>query len=270
MATEIVSVSLRLDDRGPRDADALLLIHGHPFNRSMWRPQLDVVAAEGWRVVVPDLRGYGDSRPAPDSFAFEDFATDLLRLLDALGIERFVVGGLSMGGQIAMEVCRKAPERVRGLLLAATFPQRESEQGKLRRNAMADRLLQEGMAGYAVEVLPKMVGAKCLRERPEIGEAVLEMMRSTDPRAAAAALRARALRPAYEPVLARFARPATVVVGDQDAFTTQDDATTMASLLTDCDLRWMPGVGHMPNLERADEFNAAILRLLERVQATAG
>ncbi len=226
--------------------------------------------AKGWRVVVPDLRGYGESTLTAGAFAFEDFGTDLIGLMDALGITRFVVGGLSMGGQIAMEVCRQAPERVRGLLLAATFPQGESEQGKVRRNAMADRLLQEGMAGYAVEVLPKMVGAKCLRERPAIGEAVLEMMRKTDPRAAAAALRARALRPPYEPVLAGFARPATVVVGDEDAFTTRDDAMTMASLLTDCDLRWMPGVGHMPNLEQADEFNGALLRLLERVEATEG
>ena len=236
----------------------------------MWRPQVGVLAANGWRVIAPDLRGYGESTLTSGAFAFEDFGTDLLVLLDELGIERFVVGGLSMGGQIAMEVCRQAPERVRGLLLAATFPQSESEQGKIRRNDMADRLLREGMAGYAAEVLPKMVGARCLRENPAIGEAVLEMMTKTDPRAAAAALRARALRRPYEPVLAGFGRPATVVVGDEDAFTTRDDAMKMASLLADCDLRWMPGVGHMPNLEQTDSFNAALLGLLERVRATGG
>ncbi len=263
-------VSLAFDDEGSRGSDAVLLIHGHPFNRSMWRPQVGVVAAAGWRAITPDLRGYGESGPTAGAVAFEDFATDLVGLMDALRIERFVVGGLSMGGQIAMEVCRQAPERVRGLLLVATFPQSESEEGKVRRNAMADRLVREGMAGYAAEVLSKMVGAQCLCEKPEIGEAVLAMMTGTDPRAAAAALRARARRAAYEPVLARFARPATVVVGDDDAFTTRDDAMRMASLLSDCDFRWMPGVGHMPNLERPDEFNAALLRLLERVEATSG
>lgn len=267
MTSHCKKISLVFDDEGSAGSDALLLIHGHPFNRSMWHPQIRTVAAAGWRVIAPDLRGYGESEPASGDFMFAEFGEDLLALLDRLGVERCVVGGLSMGGQIAMEVCRQAPERVRGLLLAATFPQSESEEGKLRRSAMADRLLREGMAGYAVEVLPKMVGAACLREKPQIGEAVLAMMRSTNPRAAAAALLARASRPPYEPVLERFARPAMVVVGDEDAFTTRDDALKMASLLRDCDLRWMPGVGHMPNLEREDEFNAAVLELLERVNA---
>jgi hypothetical protein len=233
----------------------------------MWRPQVSVVVSKGWRVIAPDLRGYGESSRGEGTPAFEDYGSDLLAMLDTLGLERVVVGGLSMGGQIAMEVCRQAPERVRGLLLAATFPQRESPEGKARRFAMADRLLKEGMAGYADEVLAKMVGAACLKQRPEIGEAVLAMMRATDPQAAAAALRARALRPPYEPVLEAFDRPATVVVGDEDAFTTWSDAQSMASRLTDCDLRWMAGVGHMPNLERPDEFNAALMRLLDRVGA---
>jgi pimeloyl-ACP methyl ester carboxylesterase len=267
MIVELGSASLSFDDEGPRGSDVLLLIHGHPFNRSMWRPQLGAVTAKGWRVIAPDLRGYGGSSPVAGIVAFEEFGSDLLGLLDVLTIDRVVVGGLSMGGQIAMEVCRQAPERIRGLLLAATFPQSESLEGKTRRFAMADRLIKEGMAGYAVEVLPKMVGATCLQERPEVGQAVLEMMRGTDPQGAAAALRARASRPSYEPTLAQFARPSTVVVGDEDAFTSRGDAEKMVSLLTDCNLNWMARVGHMPNLERPGEFNAALVHLLDRVRA---
>lgn len=262
-------VSLRFDDHGSSGSPALLLIHGHPFNRSMWQPQVRAAVDMGWRVVIPDLRGYGQSSPIVSSFAFEAFAGDLLSLLDDLSIDRFVVGGLSMGGQVAMDVCRQAPHRVRGLLLAATFPQSESPEGKIRRYAMADRLISQGMAGYATEVLPKMVGELCLKDQPDIGRAVLEMMLTTNPHAAAAALRARAERPPYEQVLAQFARPASVVVGDHDAFTTRDDALKMASLLQDCDLQWMPGVGHMPNLEQPEQFNAVLARLLKRVAASA-
>ncbi len=269
MIAELDSVAHGYDDEGSRGPDVVLLIHGHPFNRSMWRPQLNAIAAKGWRVIAPDLRGYGASSRIPAITAFDDFARDLLRLLDMLSIDRVVVGGLSMGGQIAMDLCRQAPERVRGLLLAATFPQSELPEGKLRRFAMADRLLREGMAGYTAEVLPKMLGAACLNERPEIGHAVLGMMKATDPHAAAAALRARASRPPYEDVLARFARPSTVIVGDEDAFTTREDAQKMTSLMADCELVWMPKVGHMPNLERPDSFNAAIARLLDRVTAVA-
>ncbi|MDX2147425.1 MAG: alpha/beta hydrolase [Planctomycetota bacterium] len=270
MLIQCGSVTIGFDDLGPRHSDALLLIHGHPFNRSMWRAQLGAVVANGWRVLTPDLRGYGESSPAGGPLAFGDFASDLLALIDACGVERVVVGGLSMGGQVAMDLCRQAPKRVRGLLLAATFPQSESEEGELRRRAMADRLMREGMAAYAAEVLPKMVGATCLKERPEVGAAVLEMMRSTNPHAAAAALRARALRPPYEDVLATFVRPATVVVGDEDAFTSRSDADLMRALLKDCELCWMDRVGHMPNLERPDEFNAALIGLLNRVNAATG
>lgn len=261
------STSIGIDDVGPRHTRAVLLIHGHPFDRSMWRPQISAIATKGWRAIAPDLRGYGESPCFTHAPAFEDYAKDLLARLDVLGIERVVVVGLSMGGQIAMDVCRQAPRRMCGLLLAATFPQSESPEGKVRRHAMADRLTREGMAGYAAEVLPKMLGETCLAERPEIGEAVLAMMRATDPLGAAAALRARASRPPYEPVLAAFTGPATVVVGDEDAFTTRDDALRMASLLADCDTQWMPRVGHMPNLEATEAFNAALLRLLDRVDA---
>jgi pimeloyl-ACP methyl ester carboxylesterase len=267
MFSAVGTVTLGIDDEGPRGADTLLLIHGHPFNRSMWRPQIGAVAARGWRVIAPDLRGYGGSPSGSAVVSFEDFGKDLLALLDAVRVDRFVVGGLSMGGQIAMEVCRVAPERARGLLLAATFPARESDEGKARRFAMADRLTREGMAGYASEVLPKMIGATCLRERPEVGEAVLAMMRGTDPRGAAAALRARALRLPYESVLKHFAGPTTVIVGDEDAFTTRADADQMSSLLSDCELCWMRGVGHMPNLEQPGDFNAALFRLLDRVRS---
>lgn len=266
MRITVGDVSLAIDIQGPPAGDALLLIHGHPFNRSMWQPQLAPAAAEGWRVIAPDLRGYGGSSVVDGPGRFENFAHDLLGLLDALGIEAAVVGGLSMGGQIAMELCRQRPDRVRGLLLAATFPQAETPEGAARRHAMADRLLNEGMHAYARDVLPKMVGSRCLQDRPEIGERVLGMMEGTDPRGAAAALRARAGRAPFEPVLARFRRPAAVVVGDDDKFTTRADADAMASLLADVELHWLPQVGHMPNLEEPASFNAAMLSLLARVR----
>lgn len=163
-----------------------------------------------------------------------------------------------------MEFCRLFPERVRGLLLSATFPTAETAEGKVRRNAAADRLLREGMRPYAEEMLPRMVAANHV---DTVGPRVLDMMRAAPAAGAAAALRGRAERPDYEATLASVDVPALVVVGDEDAFTSRADAERMHSLLRRSELVWMAGVGHMPNLERPDEFNAALRRLLARVAA---
>lgn len=249
---------------------ALLLIHGHPFDRTMWRPQLEWAAHLGWRVIAPDLRGYGASGPAGAKTTLDVFAQDLLALLDHLGIERAVVAGLSMGGQIAMELCRMRPERVRGLILAATFPRPETASGKAQRAATAERLLREGMDAYAEELLPRMLSPGSIEAFPEVAQHVLTMMRKAPPAGAAAALRGRAERPDYNEVLERFGKPALIVVGDEDHFTTRQDAEQMHALLESSRLMWLRGVGHMPNLERPAAFNAALDEFLGRIAASEG
>jgi 3-oxoadipate enol-lactonase len=259
-------ITIGYDDVGT-GKNVLILVHGHPFNRSMWRPQIEAIAGSNWRVIASDLRGYGASSVVPGKTTLEIFARDIAELLDGLGIGPVVIGGLSMGGQIVMEFCRRYPERVRGALLAATFPKAETEEGKRNRLAMADRLLSEGMEGYAEEVLSKMLAPASIAALPEVAEQVRLMMKRTDPSGAAAALRGRAERPDYESALANLAVPALVVVGDQDAFTTRADAERMHELLKGSELVWMKGAGHMPNLERTEEFNGALARLLDRVTA---
>lgn len=250
-------------------ASAIVLVHGHPFNRSMWAPQVPALSTAGWRAIAPDLRGYGESTVVPGMTLLETFARDLAALLDHLGLEQVVVAGLSMGGQIAMEFARIFPTRLRGLVLAATFPQAETLEGKDARRRMAVRLLAEGMDGYADETLPKMLAARSIASQPDVAAHVHAMMRRTSPAGAAAALLGRAERPPYDAVLTSLKVPALVVVGDEDAFTTCADADRMHAALVDSELVWMPGVGHMPNLERPDAFNAALVAFLARVDGAA-
>jgi len=258
-------ITLDYDDHGAAGG-AVLLVHGHPFNRSMWSPQLAALAAAGWRAVAPDLRGYGGSEVVAGKTTLEVFARDLVALLDHLGIERVVAAGLSMGGQIVMELARLYPHRLNGVVLAATFPQAETEDGRRRRAEMAARLEREGMDGYARDVLPQMLSPRTIASAPDTAAHVLAMMRSTSPAGAAAALRGRAERPDYAATLERLAVPALIVVGDEDAFTTRADAERMQALVVGSRLVWMAGVGHMPNLERPGEFNAALVRFLAETQ----
>lgn len=304
------NITIAYEDGGEGD-NVLVLVHGHPFNRTMWQPQMDWIRRtnragarvhprarfEGecnftgserlgggvgiepstppnlehehdgqgtWRAIVPDLRGYGGSTVVAGKTTPDIFASDIAGLLDQLGIQKVVIGGLSMGGQIVMEFCRRYPEQVRGILLAATFCRAETEEGRRQRAAMADRLLKEGMELYAEEVLPKMVTPANLIALPRVADHVRAMMRATNPIGAATAVRGRAERPDYAETLARLDVPALVVFGDEDAFTTRTDAEEMSTLLKRSELVRIKGVGHMPNLESEGEFNGALGRLLER------
>ncbi|GII78954.1 alpha/beta hydrolase [Sphaerisporangium rufum] len=258
----INGITVTYEDEGT--GPALLLVHGHPFDRSMWAPQVAEFAASGYRVIVPDLRGYGQSTVVPGTTPFPVFAADLAALLDHLGVAGVVVGGLSMGGQIAMEFCRRHPGRMRGLLLADTSAPAETPEGREARYVMAERLLAEGMGPYAEEVLGMMVAPATVTGRPQVARHVLAMMRAAPPAGAAAALRGRAERDDHTATLAGLTVPATVVVGREDAYTPVADAEFMARTIPDADLVVVDGAGHLPNLERPEEFDRALRGLLAR------
>ncbi|MFI2778505.1 alpha/beta fold hydrolase [Streptomyces sp. ALB3] len=262
ISTVVNGVSLRYDDQGPPDGIPVVLVHGHPFDHTMWAPQVTALSAAGYRVVTPDLRGYGGSEVVPGTCPFSDFADDIAALLDTLGLRQVVIGGVSMGGQITMEFLRSHPGRVRGLILSDTSPVAETEDGKTFRNALADRLLAEGMGGYADEVIDKMIAPYTVTARPDVAEHVLSMMRGTAPAGAAAALRGRAERPDYRDTLAGTTVPALVVVGADDFYIPVSDARATHRLIPSADLVVIERAGHLPGVEQPAAFNDALLHFL--------
>ncbi|MEU6344623.1 alpha/beta fold hydrolase [Streptomyces sp. NPDC046977] len=252
---------------GGAPAVPLLLVHGHPFDRSLWAPQVAAVAGTGRRVIAPDLRGYGASEVVPGITPLGTFARDLAALLDHLGVARVVLGGLSMGGQIVMEFQRTFPERVAALVLTATFPGADTEDGRKAREATADRLLDEGMAKYADEVLDRMITPYNVTTRPDVAAHVLRMMRGTPPEGAAAALRGRARRPDYGPVLAAVRVPTLIVVGRDDTFTPVAEAEAMHRIVTGSRLAVVESSGHLPNLERPEVFTGLLRDFLDELDA---
>jgi pimeloyl-ACP methyl ester carboxylesterase len=130
---------------------------------------------------------------------------------------------------------------------------------------MADRLVKEGMRPYANEVLSKMLAARSITDLPDVAAHVMTMMCGANPEGAAAALRGRAELPDYQPTLAALSAPVLVIGGSEDAYTTRGQAERMRDLPSNAELVWLDGIGHMPNLERPDAFNAELVRFLHGV-----
>ncbi|EID53080.1 alpha/beta fold hydrolase [Saccharomonospora xinjiangensis] len=257
--------TLGYDDTG--HGDPVILLHGHPFDRTMWRPQVERLAAEGFRVVVPDLRGYGTSRlPTTEDAApvtpFDRHAADLTALLDELGIDTFVLGGLSMGGQLVMECHRHLADRIDAVLLAATSARADTPEQKRERLATAERLTREGMSTLPGELLPRMLSAESIRALPATTKHVLRMMRATPPDGAAASLRGRADRADYVEHLAHITVPTLVVVGTEDTYTPVAEAELLHTHIAGSQLVVLDGVGHLPNLEREVEFDDHLVKFL--------
>ena len=254
--------ALAYDDYG--SGFPLVLIHGHPFNRSMWRQQLEEFQAN-YRVIAPDLRGYGASHVIPGKTLLSDFAQDIVTLLDKLMVKQCVLCGLSLGGQIVLECYRQFPERIRGLVLADTFATLDTPEIKQNRYRTAERLLREGMGAYSVEVLPKMMAPANIAASPDTANHVLDMMKSSSPEGAAAALIGRAERQDYTGLLGTIAVPTLIFVGSLDEFTPVSDAKFMHDRIPHSELLVIEGAGHMTNVERPQEFNAALAAFLQKV-----
>jgi 3-oxoadipate enol-lactonase len=252
-------VAIAYEDNG--QGIPLVFVHGHPFNRSMWRDQLRVFSPH-YRVITPDLRGYGESTVVPGKTFLEDFARDIAHLLEELNTADIILCGLSMGGQIALEYYQLFPQRLRALILADTFAQLDAEEVRQARYDMAERLMKEGMGGYAGEVLPKMIAPRTIEEQPEVAAHVLSMMLATSPNGAAAALRGRAERRDYTPLLPEIAVPTLIIVGSDDEFTPVRDAEFMRQRIPNSRMAVIDGAGHMPNMERLAEFNQIVEEFL--------
>ena len=120
----------------------VLLLHGFPFDRTLWREQVETLK-DSYRVVTPDLRGLGETEATDEPATMEEMARDVAALLDELKITRAVVGGLSMGGYVALAFYRLFPRRVRALVLADTRAQADTEDAKRTREETAQRALSK-------------------------------------------------------------------------------------------------------------------------------
>lgn len=241
-------------------ADGLLLIHAFPVDARMWARQVETAREAGWPVAAPSLPGFGGTDAAGPVMSMGGAADRCLQALDAAGIERAVVCGLSMGGYTAFELWRLARQRIAGFLFANTRSGADAPEAAAARRTLAARLRSDG-TGFLVAEPPPLLAAP-----PGAGRwgDVRDLIADQPAEAIAAAAEGMAERPDSTPDLGAIDVPTTVVTSDGDTLIPPQVTLEIADHVHGAERIVLPGAGHLSNLEDPEGFDAALLGLLAR------
>ena len=241
--------------------NAILLVHGFPFDHQMWRHQLPALK---WRCVAPDLPGAGATRglPSTDEYSVAAYATSLITTLDSLEIEQTVCCGLSMGGYIVFELLRRYPDRVRAAVLCNTKAAADTAEARRGRDALAARAQNAGMAAVATELVDRVLAHVTLEQRPDVVREVTEMILRQPVAGIVGALRALRERPDSTPLLATIRVPVLVIAGDDDQIAPAAGMEEMARSIPGAQFVLIRDAGHLAPLEQPRAFNDALNEFL--------
>ena len=250
--------AIGVDEAGGGAATPILFLHGVGSDKSVWAPQLAHFGTSR-RALAFDYPGYGES-DAPEAGATrDDFAAAILAAMDALGIDRAHVCGLSLGGVIAIAMHHSAPDRCRSLILADSFAVHPDGQAIFDRSVAASESMTELAAARTPAILASGTSE-------ELHQEVREAMAAIDPGAFRIGARAVWLADQRDRV-AKIVVPTLVLVGDQDTVTPPELSQELADSIPGAELQILAGAGHLANIERPGDFNAAVESFVERVDA---
>jgi pimeloyl-ACP methyl ester carboxylesterase len=236
--------------------DGVLLLHAWPLDASMWDGQRAALPPDV-PVAAPHHPGFGGSEPAGDVTTMAACADRALAALDDAWIDRAVVCGLSMGGYVAFELLRRAPERLAGLVLANTRALADAPEGVQARRTLAERLRREG------NVLVAEPPALLAEDAPaDLGERVRGVIARQSAEAIAAAALGMAERPDSTPDLGRIDVPTLVITSTGDRLIPAEVSAEMASRIPGARLETLEGPGHLTNLEAPEKFDRLLLEHL--------
>lgn len=242
---------------------AVLLFHAFPLSGEMWRPQVAGLRGR-YRVLTPDLPGFGRSEPPRDPLAstVEGFARVGAAVLDACGVERAIVGGLSMGGYVTLAFARHFGPRVRALVLADTKAEGDAPALRARREEQQARIRAEGTGFLFAQMSEGLESAATLAHRPGVRWELRRLMDTSSHAGVIGALEAMKRRPDALAELPTVAVPTLVLVGSEDPVTTPAMARTLATGIPGAKLVEIPGAGHVTNLSAPGVFTAALSSFL--------
>ncbi len=254
----IGDATLAVEERGL--GQPLLLVHGFPLDHSMWRGQIEGLS-QRFRVIAPDLRGFGKSDVTPGTVLMEQLADDLAKLLDALGVrDPIAFCGLSMGGYVGWQFVARHRDRLDRLILCDTRAVGDSRETAEGREKTAQKVLAEGAQVVADAMLPKLFHRD--GEEPDYIEQTRQVMLATKVEGIAAALRGMAKRADVTDRLGGIDVPTLVICGEHDAISPAKEMRAFAEGIPGARYVEIAGAGHMVPLEKPAEVNRVIERFL--------
>ena len=264
-----MSVALHVAEHGARTAPCVVLLHGFPLDSQMWRAQVEPLVSAGFRVLVPDLRGHGQSARGDGPATMSAMAEDVVRALDARDVTSFALCGLSMGGYVAFEVLRHDPERVSALVLADTRAEADSTEAAEQRHKTARRVREDGVRVLSESMLPRLLSPTTAAQNPALVAEVRAIIERQDAEGMAQALEGMAARRDMRDILRDIRAPTLVLVGAEDELTPVDMSRAMAEALPDAQLVVIPEAAHLSPLEQPSVANEALVPWLrERMRAS--
>ncbi len=262
MQAQINDIALAFTDQGT--GSPLVFLHAFPLNRSMWMEQERALSSQ-FRVITLDLRGHGESDAPLWHYSLDQAADDLHGLLDYLSIPKAVFVGLSMGGYVLFAFYGKYAERVKGMVLADTKAQADSDEGKRGRFEMAQVAYKRGAKAIADVMIPKLLSPATIQTRPELVQRVRMMIEGNQISGIAGDLMAMAERPDSTALLRQITCPTQIIVGELDLPTPLSAATLMVERIPNARLTIIPGAAHLSNLEQPDLFNRTVRSFAENL-----
>ena len=254
-------MQLAFDDDGP--GPVVVLLHGFPLDRTMWSHQQSSVGSI-YRVIAPDLRGHGHSAAPDGIYTIDAMADDVIELLDGLQLtDPVVIGGLSMGGYVALSIAARYPERLNALMLLNTRSAGDTPEAARVREGLAEQVEATGSTESVIEaMLPRLFARQTFEKHPELIARWHGRMAKTPARAIAGTLRGLAARPDRTPDLARIAVPTLILSGEEDQVIPFEESTAMAASIPGGRHFAIPDAGHLTPIENPREADEAILEFL--------
>jgi pimeloyl-ACP methyl ester carboxylesterase len=232
----------------------------------MWRTQIAELQNK-YRVIVPNLRGFGGTSAFDGEPSIARMADDVNVLFDGLGLrEPVVLGGLSMGGYVAFAFARSYAARVRGLILADTRAEADTPETKATRDKTIAFARGHSPREVVDQMLPRLFCEKTRLNKPEVVAEVRDIASVQTPAAIVAALQAMRDRPDSTPSLASIVAPSLVIVGADDVVTPPAASQTIAHGIRGAELVTIADAGHMSNMEQPKRFNEAVDSFLSRLK----
>jgi len=266
LSTCINNFTISYDDLGEGTVPVIFL-HGYPFDKTMWRPQIDFLQASN-RVIAVDLRGFGGSKDEETSLSIGLFADDLIKFMNALSIDKAMICGLSMGGYIALNAVVRFPSRFEALILCDTQCSADTKEAKEKRYKSIDEINANGTAAFNEAFVKSVFYAGSLLNKKEIVESLRAVVFSNSQHIITTGLRVLADRAEICSSLHEIKIPTLIICGREDALIPLAKAEYMHDTIKDSILKVINHAGHVSNLEQAHEFNKHLCEFITTINGT--